>query len=208
MIDWYKIKRILVWQNNQEKQIYPAETVQTFDFQNDGALWWTTINFWYWVPSYTSWQWWGIWASSWWYDAWLNLPASAFNWQNLKEITVYMYKPRTTWTSQWNCISVSDGANIYMWYSRIWVSYGNFWYISWWNYQRVQTIDPTWEVTLKFIFNSDWSVTFSVNWTESNVAWIASDYTQAWLNWTLRVWLASWNGWTTYMRKVVITTKP
>ena len=53
MTDWYKIKRVLIWQNNQEKQIYPAtwnpwaNTVAyyplTDDF-NDHKWSWTLYN--------------------------------------------------------------------------------------------------------------------------------------------------------------------
>ena len=50
MTDWYKIKRVLIWQNWEEKQIYPAPIFSyEYDFRNKNATtvqsdWWTIDN--------------------------------------------------------------------------------------------------------------------------------------------------------------------
>ena len=67
MTDWYKIKRILVRQNNQEKQIYPAtwnpgsNTVAYYPFKNNTndetwntTLSWTMVQDWLWYKPTTS----------------------------------------------------------------------------------------------------------------------------------------------------------
>jgi len=46
---WYKIKKVLIWQNNEEKQIYPKPFEYSYDFRNkNGTIlnndWWSQKN--------------------------------------------------------------------------------------------------------------------------------------------------------------------
>ena len=82
MTDWYKIKRVLIWQGWVEKQIYPATwnpgsntiAYYTFDEQNLNDSSWNNNNAsWYnWAWSYVSVGWWYC-ANLWWSHA-IDLP--------------------------------------------------------------------------------------------------------------------------------------
>lgn len=206
MTDWYKIKRVLIWQNWVEKQIYPAQTVQTFDFQNNWALGWTGYNIGYGTPDYVTGQGWNIWASSSQasYQWWITIPNSVFQWE-LKSIKIYRYKPGATTSGDSSAVWIwnqNESNNIL--YSFFWGS--NWWiYVSpWWT--RTGAIDPTWEITTEFIMESNWNVTVDINGTTYNVGSYASTYKNLWTNKALYLIMWRWDKPAHYIRKVEITT--
>ena len=205
MTDWYKIKRILIWQNNVEKQIYPAQTVQTFDFQNDWDLGWTGSGSWNnWTPAYSTWQGWYIYRSSQYNDWYFYPPQTIFNNKTLKKVRIWMYKGIATtnkgWVWTWIC---NTAWNVYALWSYVWYDNDRITL----NWTRINTINVTWEVLFVLDF-SDINVKFSINWTEYTSSIASSGYTDLWSNWTFALEVANWIGWRSdvYLRKAEITT--
>jgi len=212
MTDWYKIKKVLIWQGWEEKQIYPAQTVQTFDFQNNGALWWTWITI-YGTPTYTSWQWWTIVTSTSQQSA-IMPPSSVYNWQKLVKYKLRMYKSiaSTSSKSAWCGMSASRHSNWLVCCNQLVNS------VVWANVYNgssdtfTQTTDIVWEATLEYYLNDDWSLELSINWwTKYNLWNFATLFRTDWQNNNLWICIWAWSlnsAFSFYVRKVEITTKP
>ena len=204
MTDWYKIKRILVG----TQQVYPAQTVQTFDFQNNWALNWTWYSIGYWTPDYVTGQWWKIWSGSGGYQWWIKPPTSIFQW-TLKRIKIYWYKPWTitssSWWGAWIC-NTSESNIIEYWRngtSRIFIV------INGTEQSSISATDITWEITSEYILEDNWHITLKLNWTSYDVWNYANNFQTLWENKALQIEIGTWTSFSTrnYIRKVEITTK-
>ena len=208
MTDWYKIKRILVWQNNEEKQIYPAgwtpnaNTVMYLPLEDDlldhspnpntMTQTWTITKqtIWYYFPQPSSWE--NKIASS-------KTVAQAV-WSYPFTVNVWCKKDATSWSQHW-----------WLWWDSV---YNN----SWTNYiynstqMRIEWYNPYASSNRYSIDNADW-------WTNF---WIVekSDQILVYQNWVLKItrnqsrplstlalWLllyANWSWvWQTYSRFIV-----
>lgn len=200
----YTSKLILNWEE-YEFAAPSSGTIQTFDFQNDGALWWTSLDLWYGLASIEAWEWFKITRS--WNDAmecWIIPPQSIFS-GTLKSIKIYRYKPNTTsiYTSRATWIANSDYSTSINW-SRAWQ---NQWALGVNGSTTLTTIDVDWEITTEFIVEDNWHVTFNINWTNDYDIWTYGSFMQDnWENKTLILSIARRSFDVHYIRKVEITT--
>ena len=141
---WYKIKRVLVWQNNQEKQVYPASRLPSAyqEVEYIKRNWNNYIDTW-WVPNQT------VWFEV---DMWYKITTSYARYACLSNFV----------TSQWNSrsisLEISDGNK-----ARIYSNYdygGN-------EFTSSNNINTSNFNDIKFIANgSSWSI--NLNWTVTN----------------------------------------
>ena len=158
---WYKIKRVLIWQNWQEKQIYPARLPSAYQeveyIQTTGTQFINT-----WVFAYNNYQtetkievtwttqdtpvfWsidstgWGNWL--WWYYHLTPYNSKWYAWINNSESSWWTYNP-TSWTQYTivynntnNYLNV-NGTDLFSVSWTVWYSWTNIWISSrwqWWN---------------------------------------------------------------------------
>lgn len=183
--------------------------VQTFDFQNQGALWRTWVAIWYWTPDYVSWQWRKIWTStSWWYQ-WNITPPNSLYQRTLQKVKIRFSHPRMTTRYAWNAVWITDTDSkpmIEYWRNQSWDN-------NWLNVSdyRIQIANTTWETIMEIIFweSSNVSVKITVWWTTYTYDWWsrAADYLTMWNNKTLRLEIARWSSDAHYIRKVEFTSR-
>jgi len=157
---WYKIKKVLIWQGWVEKQIYPAEKVYTFDFQNNWQLGWTwaTTSWTYW---YTAWQWFYQYSYSAWNSTYLKIP-TWISWK-LKKIEIRHTRPDII-SAIWVSASSSNVNNLI----RVWDRNSNvILYTNWWTLTTTWSNIPTWELYSVFEL-----------WDNGNISWTCN--TQSW----------------------------
>ena len=204
MTDWYKIKRVLTWVNNEEKQIYPAQTVQTFDFQNDWDLGWTLNKYWAtnYNMSFVSWQWVETTVSNnnWWWH--IIPPQSIYKW-TLKRIRLWVY---LWWWNTFTGIS-----RVYDWSRWIALSYRyqnnttTIWFRDWWSW-TYDIWNYTWEMLIDVNFES-WKITWTCAWQSFTITSSSADTMATyWTDKTLCLTAWWWWAGTTYIRKVEITS--
>ena len=195
---WYKVKRILTWVNNEEKQIYPAENKVYCDFTQSYC--WFTFSWrdnskdWYWRNSnwlyidHTNYSWW--WAVSW------LVPSNIYSKWELAKIEVTCY---ATITNCWWWITDNNKT-------------GNFMQ-SWMTLVRAKrwgsetSVNTSWNpanTEFKIIIDLDWwlisttadGTTLTLNSTQISAA--KSD----WTNWNVCLNQMIWttNRWISYIR--------
>ena len=201
----YKVKRIMVW----DKQVYPGKKVQTFDFQNNWSLNWTTQTI-YWTPSYTSWQWWSIGSSTSTYQSAIMPPSSIYS-GTLCKVKIWFYKwlatGRQSNVGSW--LATSNFTNwLTSWCQPSGTSTNTYAYVYDWSNHYTQTTDITWEVIQEWILNDDWSITLSLNWgTPYNLWNYATLFRNSRSNKSLWLSIGRWDySSAPYIRKVEITT--
>jgi hypothetical protein len=193
---WYKLKRIYVWSN-----LVRPKNVQTFDFQNNGQQWWSSIT------GYTSTAIWGFTNWEGYYfrsnyrtttEAWfITMPNTLPNW-TLTRIKIWYYLPGwNTWAGINDNGSTSSGYN-----------WGENSYTIWFGSSTAVSIgNYTWELTTEYNITPTWC-----SWT---CAWQpfsftnneANNFITAYNNKNLRLYLVTWgNTNNCYLRKIEITT--
>lgn len=173
MTDWYKIKRILVWQNNEEKQIYPASRLPSA-YQEVEYI-------------QSSWSWGWNWQFI---NTWVSLTGNCevkFKYSPTA-IQTPVYEYSTMWASNW-------GSNILKFHGQMNpfnVEFGSG------SYNSPVTITQDWIYTVDFTANN-WTGTVDINWTMwtfSYTWWWASRTivlfaSQEWDSWTYQYWFRS-----------------
>ena len=199
MTDWYKIKRVLIWQNWTEKQIYPAGWKP---WANTVAYWTLDKDYPWWIITDESWNWrelgWGhmSWyanptiATLWWVncfeftDGWYLFPHSwdfsLFSWKQAITISVWVYITQFNWWafnvlfSLWNTNHNSFTA----YYDNSSIRLTDYW-----SDLTASAISlNTW---LNLIFTAEansntWKI--CVNGVEQTTSWWVSSY--AWISWS------------------------
>ena len=194
----------------QSSSITPSFVlVQTFDFQNQGALWRTWWSVWYWIPDYVSWQWRKIWTSTTTSYQWSIIPPTSIFQRTLQSIKIYFYKPNTTTSSKWSAVWITDTDHtpiIEYWRNHSW----SLWRLDV-SDNRQQVYDWTWEMTLEAIFESSWNVVVKISNTSTTYTYNwwnhASDYRTMRNNKTLVLEMARRNNPTNYIRKVEFVSR-
>ena len=201
MTDWYKIKRILIWQNNQEKQIYPAglQLKLKFDFSVDNSFGDYT---------YTN-TWWGglvIQNNNWWVTNY----GSHWNWfvwktVNAKEIWTRILRNMADVSISWN-----NGWWLWLWvFAWHWWIPSNAWYAvsqACYNSSKTSVIGYKWVDVVTEISNvnlwtdyymdfkfKDWIYTLEILDTNLNVIKTSSYKTSDTV--CNYVWFCLWNYW-------------
>ena len=151
MTDWYKIKRVLVWQNWQEKQIYPAgwkpwsNTIAYYKFNgnwNDSSWNWlnltmnnvtySTLSSWISVAYFNGSAYWlntslsktlTEWTQSIWICKSRNTDSETFTQIGSVSPTDWEWSIKTYWTSTGNIwTTLYYWGFIYRWYNNTWIS--------------------------------------------------------------------------------------
>ena len=186
MTDWYKIKRVLIWQNNQEKQIYPAYI--EYDFTKSD-WWWTATS---WTSRDSSWFY-----RSWTYtDGWIYAPSSMFNVIPNKLILTYNKMWASCWT--WFVDNTLDIAILSPWdpsyLNQVWYkengSYPNkinLWGNPTWQLEWEITIDKS--TTPRTLNHKIWTYSFSdTSWYIERM-WNDKEFVLRVVNWQYNNWM-------------------
>lgn len=206
----YKLKRATIWQNGTELQLRPKKTVQTFDFQNDWSLNWTGISI-YWTPNYISWEWRSIGTSSVGaFQSPIMPPSSVYNGETLKKWKLRVYKPDVTTTSStaWWGMATNNFSDWLVCCHQL-RNQSSYWanVYDGSSDHLTEVSEFTWEATLEYNLNDDWSLTLSINWwTEYNLWNFSTQFRNNWTNNNLWLCIGRWNSWAFYIRKLEITT--
>ena len=181
--------------------MWREQTVQTFDFANDGQQWWSNMSYntsyMYW--GFTAWQWYYLRAKSSTADeaGFITMPNTLPSW-TLKKIKIWYYLPNSSSGVWINASSTSS------WYNR----WNNSWTIGMWSATAVSIWNYTWELTTEYNLTSTWCT-----WT---CAWVpfsfttneANNFITAYNNWTLKLYIVIWHTTSNaYLRKVELTVE-
>lgn len=188
-------------------KVRPAETVQTFDFQNDWDLGWTGVNV-YGMPYLTSGEWWGIGNSTSGFQSPIMPPSSIYDGKTLTKVKIRFYKPNihsgyTSWGA-WLCNSSLTTAAFYdiSDYALTWVNV----YV-WGKNHITSTSNVSGEITEEYTFQNG-EIIFTLNGSSYNLWAYASYFQDLWENQALGLTIARWNASKTgYIRKVEIYTE-
>lgn len=150
MTDWYKIKRVLIWQNGQEKQVRPAgwhpwaNTIAYYPLTST-----STVNDLSW-NNYNLTQ---SWTITYWTNVWVD--CAYFNWGYLSATIA--------WLPQWG---TDRTASVY-----VYITKTQCWILSWW-------ANSTYNKFCRYYwgFNSNWLAATSYQWTDLN----SSTYISGW----------------------------
>lgn len=171
----------------------------TFDFQNDGDLWWS------WA-TYTSWEWW---TGGWIFGTYLWVimpPVSVYDWKKLVEYKLYLYKQdvASSTAAAWGWMSngVIDKYVVCDYYSN---TVGTLVNDGWGT--LIQTWSVRWDVVLDYILDDN-ALKLSINWWSEYDLWnFASLFRDGWDNEDLWICISrQWYTWAFYIRKLEITT--
>lgn len=197
MTDWYKIKRVLVRQNNEEKQIYPAVDYPTYTYDFTVSDNWFTYTWDGWIQGWESWQWFYLRSrsSSSIYSLNVTPPQSIFDNKTLKRIKISFYLPS-------NNTSVGINGLRYQ------AEYNHSPYYGTYNWYNINVWEHTGEIYT--------DTNFEANRIYGDVAWTTFDYTGSlpvdvisqWSNKSLTFLLVNWYvTQNTYLRKIEIWTE-
>ena len=188
MTDWYKIKRVLIWQNGEEKQIYPAawwkpwaNTVAYYPLKSNfnDASWngrnlsnsWATITTLGWVPcAYYNWS---SYSSNSWYS--LTYP---------RTISLWGYNTNTTSNYYWWLIHISNNSITSAPSWSLWIQYIWSWTVTpadWSSTSaEIRVSISSWWHNIVCTENTSRLVTIYVDWTYK---WATTYSTPAQPNW-------------------------
>lgn len=188
---WYKLKKIYIWVNNQEKQVWPqkkywywtinwyTDTGESFSPTTSGSYGytcWLNIS-WDWNKLYCWWS-----SSMWPYEVTLNngsLSGATATSQGSYHPSGWWWPCEVVWKPDWSMFYLSQNSN---WHWTKWYTAATAWNMAW--ATEVQTIAQTFCSRWRYIDTQNWLYVVSM-WPDSAVPW-SVDRLSTYRLWTAR----------------------